>query len=65
MTTSVKIDAHAGWPVQVVFENGEPHYPKSISVETVAPNTERTFYIHSGMRILSVIEQPQQKAQAT
>lgn len=58
MTTSVKIDAHAGWPVQVVTEYGEASYPKQVEVTTVEPGTERTFYLHSGLRIISVIEQP-------
>lgn len=58
MTTSVKVDAHAGWPVQVVLEYGEPGQPKRVIVETVEPNTERQFYIHSGLRFLSVSEQP-------
>ena len=30
MTTAVKIDAHAGWPVLVVSLAGEPGYPQSV-----------------------------------
>lgn len=58
MTTAVKVDAHAGWPVLVTIKNGEPGYPKTITTETVEPKTERTFYIHSGMQIIGVEEQP-------
>lgn len=57
MTTAVKIDAHAGWPVQVVVESGEPGQPKHVEVVTIEANTERTIYIHSGLRLLSVAEQ--------
>ena len=58
MTTAVTVDAHAGWPVLVTIKNGEPGYPKSVCAETVEPNTERTFYIHSGMQIIGIEEQP-------
>lgn len=56
MTTAVKVDAHAGWPVQVVSEQGEAQYPKTIVTDVVEPFTERTFYVHSGLRILSIVE---------
>lgn len=58
MTTAVKVDAHAGWPVKVVTLNGEPQYPQTAEVHIVEPNTDRTFYLHSGLQILSVTEQP-------
>lgn len=64
MTTAVKIDAHAGWPVLVVTQNGEPKYPQSVEAHIVEPNTQRTFYIHSGLKILSVAEQPLPKKEA-
>jgi hypothetical protein len=45
MTTTVKIDAHAGWPVRVtrLYPSGDQ------AVATVEPNTEGTFYVHSTM----------------
>ena len=58
MTTKVTVDAHAGWPVLVVTEAGEPGYPKEMGWATVEPSTTRDFYIHSGLRIVSIIEQP-------
>lgn len=58
MTTSVKIDAHAGWPVLVTLKYGEPSQTKSVTTERVEPNTERTFYIHSGLQIIGVEECP-------
>lgn len=64
MTTKVTVDAHAGWPVQVVSECGEQGYGKTITVDIVQPKTTRDFYIHSGLRILSVIELPLVKAEA-
>ena len=56
MTTAVKIDAHAGWPVLVVLKYGEPYAAKSIVTERVEPKTERTFYIHSGLQIIGIEE---------
>ena len=58
MTTSVKVDAHAGWPVLVIIKTGEPLQGKSVTTERVEPNTERTFYIHSGMQIIGIEECP-------
>jgi hypothetical protein len=58
MTTKVTVDAHAGWPVQVVTENGEPSQSKSVRVDVVPPHQIRDFYIHSGCRILSISELP-------
>ena len=56
MTTKVTVDAHAGWPVEVVTIVGEPGYPKSAQLTVVDSNTEQDFYIHSGLSILSVSE---------
>lgn len=58
MTTKVTVDAHAGWPVLVVQVVGEPNAPKSIRQDVVEPNTTKDFYIHSGMRIISIEELP-------
>lgn len=46
MTTSVTVDAHAGWPVRVtITQDGLQH------VERIEPFTKRTFYVHSGYSI--------------
>lgn len=58
MTTRVTVDAHAGWPVQVVGIYGEPHMPKEIRTDVVPPLTMKDFYIHSGFRIISIEELP-------
>lgn len=58
MTTKVTVDAHAGWPVLVTIKRGETGYAKSVETETVEPNTQRDFYIHSGMQIVGIEEQP-------
>jgi len=58
MTTKVTVDAHAGWPVMVTIKHGEPNAQKSISTETVEPNTTRDFYIHSGQQVVGIEEQP-------
>lgn len=58
MTTKVTVDAHAGWPVLVTIKSGEPLAAKSVHTERVEPNTQRDFYIHSGMQIIGVEEQP-------
>ena len=56
MTTRVTIDAHAGWPVHVVLRHGEADYEKTFTSETVEPNTQRDFYLHSGQSIVHVEE---------
>lgn len=56
MTTRVTVDAHAGWPVQVVGIYGESHMSKEIRTDVVQPNTIKDFYIHSGFRIISIEE---------
>lgn len=62
MTTSVTINAHAGWPVLVTLKYGEPAAAKSVTTELVEANTERVFYIHSGLQIVGVEEQPRPAA---
>ena len=58
MTTRVTVDAHAGWPVEVVTLSGEPNAEHTASAEVVPADEKRDFYIHSGMRILSITELP-------
>ncbi len=60
MTTKVTVDAHAGWPVQVEIRRGEQGTPDVFESETVAPNTVRDFYIHSGMSIVGIKELPRE-----
>ena len=51
MTTKVTVDAHAGWPVDVVIvDRGTA--PR---IERVAPHTIRDFYVYD-TRSISVIE---------
>ena len=55
MTTSVKIDTHAGWNVDVIVaQNGIAVGP----VERVPPNSEKTFYLHSTQDLLIREVQP-------
>lgn len=58
MTTRVTVDAHAGWPVQVEYTLGEPNAANALIMkkEIVAPNTQKDFYIHSGMFITRIME---------
>ncbi len=58
MTTKVTVDAHAGWPVEVVMLRGEPGYEHFGEVKVVQPNTIEDFYIHSGLKIVSISEMP-------
>lgn len=58
MTTKVTVDAHAGWPVLVVMLRGEPQSEKTLWNEIVPPNEARDFYIHSGLKIINIEEQP-------
>jgi len=64
MTTAVTINAHAGWPVLVLLKHGEPAQTKSFSTELVAAYSERTFYVHSGLSIVTVEECPNHVPQA-
>lgn len=51
MTTKVTVDAHAGWPVDVVInDKGQaPH------IERVEPHTQRDFHVYD-TRSITVIE---------
>lgn len=60
MPTKVTVDAHAGWPVFVVTKRGENLYEQFTESYTVQPNTKQAFYIHSGLQILYIGEQPRQ-----
>ena len=55
MTTKVTIDAHAGWPVKIVF-----NVPGKDDVddreEIVPANTVRDFYIHDSQNIVLIEE---------
>lgn len=44
MTTKVTVDAHAGWPVEVVIVDDYSDREITENTETVAPNTARDFY---------------------
>lgn len=66
MTTTIIVKTHS-WPVEVktkdegpVDSQGRSSY--SVSVETIAPNSEREIYIHSS-RSLKLTELPQPQAQ--
>lgn len=61
MTTKVTVDAHAGWPVEVVFEDifyaeGKPTGETKPTTEIVEANSIRDFYIHSARHIVSIKE---------
>lgn len=70
MTTSVTIDAHAGWDVEVISESfgqpkdytsgGTPYKNQTVtrSIYVVPANTKRTFYVHDSEQIVSVKELP-------
>lgn len=61
MTTAITVDAHAGWPVEVKSVRGEPQTePKQLVTEIVPANEKRTFYIHSGLTIVSICEMPRE-----
>ena len=48
MTTAVVVKANHGWPVDVTRK--DPKTGEALAgPERVEANTERTFYIHSGM----------------
>lgn len=57
MTSKVVIDAHAGWPIEVVFEEklADGEWQQN-SAAVVKPHTEATFYIHDSKRIVRVQE---------
>jgi hypothetical protein len=57
MTTSVLIDAHAGWDVEVLcraFDNDGK--TQSVSTHIVPKYTTQSFYVHSNMEIIAVRE---------
>ena len=59
MTTTVTVDTHAGWPVevrQVMLVDGEPANGDA-NVIVVPPHTVQSFYVHSTMR-LEICELP-------
>ena len=48
MTTKVTVDAHAGWPVEVVaIDLNENGTRLENPAQIVAPNTVQDFYVHS------------------
>lgn len=51
MTTKVTVDAHAGWPVDVVI-NEKGLAPR---IERVEPHTTKDFYVYD-TKSISVIE---------
>lgn len=51
MTTKVTVDAHAGWPVDVVIND----IGLAPSIERVEPHTTKDFYVFD-CRSISVIE---------
>ena len=57
MTTRVTVDAHAGWPVEVVTIDQYGDKPATEATETVAPNTVREFYV-TNSRTLRISELP-------
>ncbi len=58
MTTTVKVEANHGWPVDVTPVN--PKTGELSAVQRVEKNTERTFYVHSGMDLLIHEVQPEE-----
>ena len=53
MTTKVAVDAHAGWPVQVVAEDRGLDGNLSYStLGVVEPNTVREFYTFDTRRLI-------------
>lgn len=56
MTTKVTVDAHAGWPVEVVTLIGESTYRRESRVVRVEAGTTQDFYVHSSCSILSIVE---------
>jgi hypothetical protein len=52
MTTSVTVDTHAGFPVevrQIYFKNHEAYGDPIITI--VSPQNKQTFYIHDELKI--------------
>lgn len=51
MTTKVTVDAHAGWPVDVIIND----IGLAPTIERVAPHTTRDFYVFD-TRSITVVE---------
>lgn len=54
MTTTIKVDAHAGWPVeveQIHLDGNGNDLEGAVTKVTVPANTEMTFYVHQTMRL--------------
>jgi hypothetical protein len=60
MTTAVTIDAHAGWPVEVIIRRGEPGTPDVFETKIIAPNSKETVYLHSGLSLVGIKELPRE-----
>ena len=59
MTTSIKIDAHAGWDVEVKIAQLTQEGNLFAELVVVIPkNTEQTLHIHSHRVITSIKELP-------
>lgn len=56
MTTTVTIDAHAGYAILVITLIGEPNTDQQIVETVVNPYEKEDFYIHSGCSIIHVAE---------
>jgi hypothetical protein len=61
MTTAVKIDAHAGWDVEVTLRHVSRNmkydrFTASVETHVVPAHTEQTFYVHDGVEIIRVAE---------
>ena len=53
MTTTVTVDAHAGWHVLVTTQDGQPDGAPDKCFETIVePNTEQSFYVFDGRSLL-------------
>lgn len=64
MTTTVKVNSHAGWPVLVTitqYSNADRLAPQAVTVtqKIVPPNTIADFYIHSHQDIAMREIQPE------
>ena len=60
MTTTVTVDAHAGWPVKVMQVQLDADGNATSQSETIVPpNTKQDFYVHSHLE-LHVKEMPSQ-----
>lgn len=61
MTTAVKVDAHAGWPVRV--KHIHPETKEEVQPEVIVPALhDRIFYVHSGLALVISEVQPDEVA---